>query len=126
MLRAYIERVDTQARQLRVKLPPTAFLFTSAPDGSEPLVPDTATQRYVPTLLALHRNDVALISFGDFPMASALQPPLTVVDQDAYAFGRQAANRLFGSRRTHGLSGRCCRSGYRRCWPSHPRCPPVR
>ena len=89
VLRAYIERVDTQARRLRVKLPPTAFLFTSAPDGSEPLVPNTATQRYVPTLLALHRNDVALISFGDFPMASALQPPLTVVDQDAYAFGRQ-------------------------------------
>ena len=46
VLRAYIERVDTQARQLRVKLPLTAFLFTSASDGSEPLVPDTATQRY--------------------------------------------------------------------------------
>lgn len=46
-------------------------------------------------LQSVKRTDVALVSFGDFPLASALQPPLTVVDQDPDAIGRHAANRLF-------------------------------
>jgi LacI family transcriptional regulator, galactose operon repressor len=38
---------------------------------------------------------VALISFGDVPLAAALQPALTVVDQNPDALGRFAATRLF-------------------------------
>jgi LacI family transcriptional regulator len=65
--------------------PPTALFSSNARCSVE----------IVPALQSLGRTDVALISFGDFPLASALQPPLTVVDQDPDAIGRLAANRLF-------------------------------
>jgi LacI family transcriptional regulator len=65
--------------------PPTALLSSNARCSVE----------VVPALQSRRRTDVALISFGDFPLASALQPPLTVVDQDPDAIGRLAANRLF-------------------------------
>lgn len=48
---------------------------------------------------ALQRLDsgggMALVSFGDFPMAASLEPPVTVIDQDPAAVGRFAAERLF-------------------------------
>jgi LacI family transcriptional regulator len=65
--------------------PPTALFSSNARCSVE----------VVPALQSLRRPDVALISFGDFPLASALQPPLTVVDQDPDAIGRLAATRLF-------------------------------
>ncbi len=40
------------------------------------------------------RTDVALVGFGDFPMAEALSPPVTVVDQDPARLGRVAVDRL--------------------------------
>ncbi len=46
VLRDYVARIDDQAEKLHVKVPPDAYLFSSAPDASEPLAPDTATQRY--------------------------------------------------------------------------------
>ena len=46
-------------------------------------------------LHAAGRTDVALISFGDFPMADTLTPPVTVIDQDPVGLGTFAANRLF-------------------------------
>ena len=49
----------------------------------------------IPVLQALDRPDVALISFGDFPLAASLRPSLTVVDQDPAALGRFAASRVF-------------------------------
>jgi LacI family transcriptional regulator len=49
----------------------------------------------VPALQAIGRTDVAFISFGDFPLADALDPALTVVDQDPSAVGQVAAARLF-------------------------------
>lgn len=48
-----------------------------------------------PALQSLGRNDIALVSFGDFPMAAALQPSVTVIDQDPDRLGRAAAGRLF-------------------------------
>jgi LacI family transcriptional regulator len=47
---------------------------------------------------ALHRmgwGEVALVSFGDFPMAPLLDPAITVMDQDPHAVGHVAAERLF-------------------------------
>ncbi len=38
---------------------------------------------------------MALISFGDFPMAASLEPSVTVIDQDPAAVGKFAAERLF-------------------------------
>lgn len=38
---------------------------------------------------------MALVSFGDFPMAASLDPSVTVIDQDPAAVGAFAAERLF-------------------------------
>ncbi|GAA4671777.1 LacI family DNA-binding transcriptional regulator [Frondihabitans cladoniiphilus] len=48
-----------------------------------------------PALQRSDRTDVALISFGDFPMAAALQPSVSVIDQDPDRLGRLATERLF-------------------------------
>jgi LacI family transcriptional regulator len=65
--------------------PPTALFSSNA----------RCSLGIVPALQAVNRTDIALISFGDFPLASALQPALTVVDQDPEAVGHLAINRLF-------------------------------
>lgn len=44
---------------------------------------------------ALKNRHVALVGFGDFPMADVLTPALTVIDQDPTALGALAARRLF-------------------------------
>jgi LacI family transcriptional regulator len=70
---------------LNLPQPPSALFSSNARCSIE----------IVPALQRLHRTDVPLISFGDFPLASALQPALTVVDQNPDELGRVAANRLF-------------------------------
>jgi LacI family transcriptional regulator len=62
--------------------PPTA-IFSSNDRSSMALVP------------AVRGLDLAMISFGDFPMADMLTPALTVIDQDPTAIGTQAAERVF-------------------------------
>ena len=42
----HIERLTTRAEQLDLKLDPDAYLFSSYPDCSTPLNPDSVTQRY--------------------------------------------------------------------------------
>jgi LacI family transcriptional regulator len=49
----------------------------------------------VPGLQRLGGDGLALVSFGDFPMAASLEPSVTVVDQDPAAVGTFAAERLF-------------------------------
>lgn len=48
----------------------------------------------VPALQRLGRTDVAMISYGDFAMAQALDPAVTVVQQDPQALGEFAVDRL--------------------------------
>ena len=48
----------------------------------------------VPALHAARRTDIALVAFGDFPMADALRPAITVVDHPGHEIGRVAAARL--------------------------------
>ncbi len=48
----------------------------------------------VPAMHSLGRTDVALVGFGDFAMADALDPAVTVVDHSGAAVGREAAARL--------------------------------
>ncbi len=46
---------------------------------------------------ALHRTgrtDIAMVSFGDFPLAAAVQPAVTVIDQDPRPIGLRAAELL--------------------------------
>jgi LacI family transcriptional regulator len=70
---------------LNTPRPPTALFSSNA----------RCSLGVVPALQAVRRTDIALISFGDFPLASSLQPALTVVDQDPEAVGRLAVDRLF-------------------------------
>ena len=65
--------------------PPTAVFSSNARTSIE----------IVPILHRLGRPDVAVISFGDFPMADTLTPSVTVVDQDPLRLGGVAATRLF-------------------------------
>ncbi len=48
-----------------------------------------------PALQRRGGDGMALISFGDFPMAASLEPSVTVIDQDPAAVGKFAAERLF-------------------------------
>lgn len=63
---------------------PTALISASIP----------STMALVLALQRAGRTDIALIGFGDFPMADALQPAITVIDQDPRQLGRVAVDRL--------------------------------
>jgi LacI family transcriptional regulator len=65
--------------------PPTALFSSNA----------RSSIGIIPALQSIGRTDIAFVSFGDFPLASALQPPISVVDQDPVSVGRAAATRLF-------------------------------
>jgi LacI family transcriptional regulator len=64
--------------------PPTAILSAAT----------RASLGVVPALHSAGRTDIALVSFGDFPMADALRPAVTVVDHRGHEIGRTAAARL--------------------------------
>ena len=64
--------------------PPTAILSATT----------RASLGVVPALHSAGRTDIALVSFGDFPMADALCPAVTVVDHPGHEIGRVAAARL--------------------------------
>ena len=52
---------------------------------------------------ALRDEPLAMVGFGDFPMADTLTPSVTVIDQDPYRLGALAAERIFA--RLEGSSG---------------------
>ncbi len=72
-------------RVLARRHPPTAVFSSNA----------QTTIGLIPALAAVGRTDLAVVSFGDFPLAGFLHPPLTVVDQNADRLGALAARRLF-------------------------------
>lgn len=49
----------------------------------------------IPKIARFLRDGLGFVSFGDFPMADALQPAISVVRQDPAAIGQLAADRLF-------------------------------
>jgi LacI family transcriptional regulator len=53
-----------------------------------------ATMGIVAELQLAGRKDIALVSYGDFPTASLLQPAITVMNQDPAHIGQAAAERL--------------------------------
>jgi LacI family transcriptional regulator len=78
--------IDEALRGLtRLGTPPSAVFSSNA----------RTTLSVVPALQRLSGDGLALVSFGDFPMAAALRPSVTVIDQDPAAVGRFAAERLF-------------------------------
>jgi integrase len=46
VLREHLERCQARAAAVGVRLPATAYVFSSTPDGLTPLLPDAVTQRY--------------------------------------------------------------------------------
>jgi LacI family transcriptional regulator len=80
-----ISAVEACAALLKLPNPPTALFSANSATSIE----------VVPLLHELGRTDVALASFGDFPMAGTLHPSITVVDQRPDELGRIAAQRLF-------------------------------
>jgi LacI family transcriptional regulator len=52
------------------------------------------TMALVQALHQAERTDIAVVGFGDFPMAAALTPAVTVVDQDPARLGHIAVERL--------------------------------
>jgi LacI family transcriptional regulator len=69
---------------LSITPPPTAILSATT----------RASLGVVPALHAAGRTDLGLVAFGDFPMADALRPAVTVVDHPGPEIGRVAAARL--------------------------------
>ncbi len=82
-------------------------LIGGAPGTRPPTAILSATTRaslgVVPALHAARRTDIALVSFGDFPMADALRPAVTVVDHPGHEIGRVAAARLLARLAEPGL-----------------------
>ena len=67
-----------------------------APDAPTAVFSATTlcTMALVQALQRADRSDIAVVGFGDFPMAEALTPPVTVLDQDPARLGRIAVERL--------------------------------
>lgn len=61
----------------------------------------TASQAVVREMHRIDRTDVAVVSFDDFPMADALDPPITVALQDPVEMGTRAFELLLGRIRGH-------------------------
>jgi len=69
----------------RLPDPPSAIFSSNA----------RSTMEVFASLKRLGTEWLALVSFGDFPMAASLDPPVTVIDQNPAAVGKFAAERLF-------------------------------
>ena len=68
----------------------------------------------VPVLHRRGRLDIALVAFGDFPMADSVTPAVTVIDHSPEIIGRLAAERLMQR-----LEGEIGRRRDRRLAPLH-------
>ena len=82
------ESADEAAAELVKRLaapdPPTAVFSSTI----------LCTMALVRALQRAGRTDIALVGFGDIPMAEALTPAVTVLDQDPAGLGRIAVERL--------------------------------
>ena len=57
----------------------------------------------VPALQQHGRTDIALVAYGDLPMAESLSPAVTVIDQTPEAVGAAAAHALLSKLRPHSV-----------------------
>lgn len=91
------ERSDLVVRRPTPETAETVRQILSLPDAPTAIFSSNArtSLEVFPALQRLGRTDVAFVSFGDFPMATALQPSVTVIDQDPDRLGQLATQRLF-------------------------------
>lgn len=80
-----VETAETVTGLLSLDELPTAIFSSNA----------RCTIGIIPALQAADRSAIPLISFGDFPLAKAIQPPPSIIDQDPVAVAQVAATRLF-------------------------------
>lgn len=66
--------------------PPTALFLSNA----------RVSMACVPVLQQMNLAHLAFVGFGDFPLADAVAPPVTVIDQNPAELGRLAIERLIG------------------------------
>ncbi|OZF45448.1 LacI family DNA-binding transcriptional regulator [Rhodococcus sp. 14-1411-2a] len=66
--------------------PPTALFLSNA----------RVAMSCVPVLQQMELLHLAFVGFGDFPLADAVWPPVTVIDQNPARLGRLAIERLLG------------------------------
>ena len=78
------ESATELVKRLEAPNPPTAVFSSNIP----------CTMALVLALQRAERTDIAVVGFGDFPMAAALAPAVTVVDQNPAGLGRIAVERL--------------------------------
>lgn len=78
---AAADAIDTV---LSLSSPPTAVFLSDARHAA------VAVER----LHELRRTDLAIVSFGDFPLASAIRPSISCIDQDPYEIGAAAFEHL--------------------------------
>ncbi|MFY0409471.1 LacI family DNA-binding transcriptional regulator [Solicola sp. PLA-1-18] len=78
------DAAERAVHQLLAADPPTA-IFSANP---------RASLGVVHALHTLGRTDIALVSFGDFPLARTLEPAVTCVDQDPHRIGAVATTQL--------------------------------
>lgn len=71
-------------RLLDLPDPPTAFFVANARHATA----------VVSILHELRRTDIAMVSFGNFALADAVEPSVTCIDQDPYRIGNLAFDRL--------------------------------
>lgn len=79
------EAGEVVPRLLTLEDPVTAILTSNA----------KASLGVVAALHSARRTDIAMVGFDDFPMATAVVPPVTVVSQSPTMLGRHAAELLF-------------------------------
>ncbi|MEO8852011.1 MAG: LacI family DNA-binding transcriptional regulator [Allobranchiibius sp.] len=75
---------DALENVLALPEPPTALFLANARDAAS----------VVSAIHEMGRTDLGMVSFGDFPLASALQPSVTCINQDAHQMGAMAFERL--------------------------------
>ncbi|AYJ50460.1 LacI family DNA-binding transcriptional regulator [Rhodococcus sp. P1Y] len=74
------------AELMALGTPPTALFLSNA----------RVSMACVPVLQQMNLLHLAFVGFGDFPLADAVRPPVTVIDQNPAELGRLAIERLLG------------------------------
>lgn len=74
------------AALMALATPPTALFLSNA----------RVSMACVPVLQQMDLLHLAFVGFGDFPLADAVRPPVTVIDQNPAELGRLAIERVLG------------------------------
>ena len=63
---------------------------------SDPFCPSTTPTTFRLSMRRTSLRKIAVVGFDDLDLATVVEPPLTVIDQDPQTIGRIAAEQIFG------------------------------